>query len=166
MAQVATRESTIDEYVEDYRNLNISFDSMHLKEKVQFTPDSSGVTEGILLGDEFIQKYKNDLKDIVVNKTFTQDEFHKYKCNPWALSYDEYDSVEFWFLILELNDLYSATDFTKKTIKLYDRTLPDVVDTILAAEEPFIDANIDEIDGLDETDINESDDDNDIEEDM
>lgn len=164
MAESATRESSIDDYIEDHKDLNISFDTLHLKEKVQFSEDSKGVTDGILLGDSFVQKYKGDLDELVVQKTFTADEARRYMTNPWALSYDLYGSVEYWFLLLDLNHMYSAVEFTQKTINVYDKSLPDVIDTILASEEDFINSNEAEISGTYDTDINESDDDGDIEE--
>ena len=113
-----TGEVSILEYIEDYREMNISFDRMHLKEVITFYPDSAGVTDGLILGEVITDKYKHDLKNMIDTKTFTKDEIHKYKCNPWALSYDLYGTVEFWQLLLDLNDMYSATEFTKKTVKV------------------------------------------------
>lgn len=161
MAESATREASINDYIEDHKNLSISFDTLHLKEKVQFSEDSSGITEGLLLGESFVQKYKSDLDDIVIEKTFTPDELRKYMCNPWALSYDLYGSVEYWFLLLDLNHMYSAIEFTQKTINIYDATLPDIIDVILASEESLININASEIndsDGEDINDMNNSDD--------
>lgn len=165
MAETATGESSITEYVDDYRDLSISFDTLHLKESAESPADSSGVTKTILLGESFVQKYKGDLEDLIQEKTFNANEYAKYMCNPWALSYDLYGTVEFWFLILDLNNMYSAIEFTQRSILIYDGSLPDVVDTIIASEEPFIDNNNAEIDGTaNTTDINDSDDDDDIEE--
>lgn len=157
-------QSTIKDYIDEYRDLEISFDTMHLKELADFPADSSGVTQGILLGDSFIQKYRGDLEELITTKTYDREEISKYIANPWALSYDLYGSVEYWFLLLDLNNIYSATEFTSRTVKVYDGSLPDVINTILAAEEPFIDANDAEIDDYDNTDVNDSDDDDDIEE--
>lgn len=165
MAESATREASITDYIDDHKDLSISFDTLHLKEKAQFTEDSSGITEGILLGDSFVQKYKGDLDELVVEKTFTADEARKYMNNPWALSYDLYGSVEYWFLLLDLNNMYSAIEFTQKTINVYDASLPDVIDVILASEEDFINTNEAEINGSDDEDVNDSDSDDDIEED-
>lgn len=146
MAEKAAGESSITEYVDDYRDLSLSFDTLHLKESAEFPADSSGVTKAILLGESFVQKYNKDLEELVQEKTFNADEYAKYMCNPWALSYDLYGSVEFWFLILDLNHMYSAIEFTQRSILIYDGSLPDVIDIILAAEGPFIDNNTAEID--------------------
>ena len=163
MAETTTGESSITDYVDDYRDLSLSFDTLHLKESADSTADSSGVSKMILLGDSIVQKYKNDLEELVQEKTFNANEYAKYMCNPWALSYDLYGTVEFWFLILDLNNMYSAIEFTQRSILVYDGSLPDIVDIILAAEEPFIDNNTAEIDGTAIiTNINDSDDDDDI----
>lgn len=159
MAESAIRESSITDYIEDYRDLSISYDTMHLKEKESSTLDSSGISEMVLLGDSFIQKYKGDLEDLVLSKTFNREESRKYLNNPWVLSYDLYGSVEFWFLLLELNGMSSAIEFTRKTIKVYDQSLPTVIDTIIAAEEDFINLNAAE---LDDTIANDTDDTSDI----
>lgn len=140
-----TGESSINDYIEDYRELDISFERMHLKEAVTFSEDTSGVTDGVILGETFIDKYKSDLTNLVETKTFTRDEVFKYKCNPWVLSYDLYGTVEYWQMLLDLNDMYSATEFTRTTVKIYDDTLPDVIDAILMAEETFINYNEEEV---------------------
>jgi len=156
MAESATGESSISEYIDDYRDLSISFDTMHLKEKETSTEDSFGTSEMILLNDSFIQKYKGDLEDLIITKEFNRDETRKYKNNPWALSYDLYGSVEFWFLLLELNGLYSAIEFTGKSCKVYDQSLPTVIDTIIAAEEDFINENEAELNDIVEYDTDDT----------
>lgn len=165
LAETATSEAVISDYIEDYRDLSLSFDTMHLKENATFTEDSAGISDGTILGDSFIQKYKTDLEDLIMTKTFTKEESTKYMCNPWSLSYDLYGSVEFWFLLLDLNNMYSAIEFTQTTIQVYDGSLPTVIDTILSAEEEFIDNNTAEVNGTSGTvDYNDSDDDSNIEE--
>lgn len=140
-----TGESSINDYIEDYRELDVSFDRMHLKEAVTLPQDSTGIIDGVILGETFIDKYRNDLKSLVYTKTFTRDEIFKYKCNPWTLSFDLYGSVEYWQLLLDLNDMYSATEFTRTTVKVYDGSLPEVIDAIMMSEESFIDYNEDEL---------------------
>lgn len=166
MTDVATEESEIDEYIEDYRDLDISFDTMHLKETDSFQ-DGSKTRKLMLLGDALTTKYKNDLEELEETKTFTAEEQSKYMCNPWALSYDLYGSVEFWHLLLEVNNMFSITEFTQSTVKVYDGTLPDVIDAILALEEEFIDNNAEELNDsttVSNEDISDTDNDDDIEE--
>lgn len=142
---VATGEYSITDYIEDYRNMDISFSTMHLKEAVKLPEDSSGTSTGVLLGECFIDKYKGDLKDLIYTKTFTKDETFRYRNNPWVLSYDLYGTVEFWQMILDLNDMVSATEFTRTTVKVYDESLVDIIGEIMMGEEDFIDYNEDEL---------------------
>lgn len=168
MNDVATEESEISDYIEDYRDLDISFDTMHLKETSTFT-DNSKTRKIMLLGDALTTKYKNDLAELEETKVLSAEEQSKYMCNPWALSYDLYGSVEYWHLLLEVNHMFSITEFTQSTIKIYDQTLPDVIDAILALEEEFINNNAEELNdsftsAISEDDISDTDDDNDIDE--
>lgn len=158
MTEKSTGQSSINDYIDDYRELEISFDRMHLKEVIEFTADSSGITNGIILGDNFIDKYKHDLKSLIQTKTFTKDEIFLYKCNPWKLSFDLYESVEYWQLLLDLNNMHSATEFTQTTVKVYDDTLPDVINEILMSEEVFINTNEDEVNEKFGVIVNRSDD--------
>lgn len=141
----ATGEALITDYIEAYRDLEISFDRLYLKEKATLSEDSSGINSAIVLGERYTDKYKSDLDDLITMKTFTREEVFKYKCNPWMLSFDLYGTTEFWFLLLDLNDMSSATEFTRTTIKVYDGSLPDVIDAIMANEELFIDNNESEL---------------------
>lgn len=137
----ATGEARISDYIDSYRDLEISFDHLYLKEKATLSEDASGINSAIILGERYTDKYKSDLDDLAISKTFTRDEIFKYKCNPWVLSFDLYGTTEFWFLLLDLNDMSSATEFTRSTVKVYNSSLPDVIDAIMANEELFIDNN-------------------------
>lgn len=148
MSDTAIGESEIKEYIEDYSDLDISYNKLFTKEKNTFTAGDQP-EEVLMIGDSILKKYKKDLDDIIETRTFTYEEQRKYYYNPWRLSYDMYGSVEYWFLILEANNLYSATEFSQETIKVYDSSLPALVEAILALEEEFIDANEEEIDNDD-----------------
>ena len=133
--------STIEEFVDDYNNLDVSHDKMHYKELDTFDNGD----KVILLADSVLTKYRKDLEEIVTTKTFTGREETKYFCNPQYLSFDLYGSTQYWSLLLELNNMSSAIEFTRNPIKVYDGTLPRLVDSILSLEEESIDLNNDEI---------------------
>ena len=148
MSDVAMGESSISEYIEDYTDLNVSYSKLFLKEKNTFT-NGDNPSDVIMLGDCILKKYKNDLDNILQSKTLTYEEQQKYFYNPWVLSYDLYGTVEFWFLILEANNMSSVIEFNQETINVYNGSLPDVIDTILSLEEDFINTNEEEIDNED-----------------
>ena len=139
MSEVAV--PTINEYYKKYRDLDVSYDTLYCKELSKLTNDDYI----ILLTDSITSNYKNDLKEIVTIKTFTPEEERKYFYNPQILSYDLYGTTQFWYMILELNEMSSAMEFNRSTIKLYDGSLPTMVNSILALEEKTINLNQDEI---------------------
>lgn len=144
MSDIAIEESSIQDYIDDYRDMEISYDLLHFKELNTFESDSSS-EQVILLSESILNKYRNDLEDLKVNYTIPVEKESRYFCNPWLLSYDLYGTVEFWYLILEANHMYSATELTQNRIIVYNGSLPNLVDSILALEEEFIDNNEEEI---------------------
>lgn len=132
---------TIREYCSKYRNLDVSYDQLQLKEVNTL---SSG--EDVILPLEPITlKYKQDLQDIVMEKTLTPNEEYKYFYNPQVLSYDLYGSTQYWHLLLEINEMSSAIEFCRTKIKVYNGSLPAVINAILAAEEKLLKLNTSEI---------------------
>lgn len=132
------KEATLSEYISSYNQTDITFASLHLKEKD--TADSGDAI--ILLSDNIITKYKGDLEDHVTLVTLTTTEFNKYQYNPKVLSYDLYGTTELWTLILDLNQLYSTAEFSINPIKLYDTSILNYIGAILNLEKPIIDSNI------------------------
>ena len=65
--------------------------------------------------DHFISslnKYKSTM-------TLTEDLYDKYKFNPKMMSYDLYGTVDYWWLLLQANEMHSAVEFNKRTIKYF-----------------------------------------------
>lgn len=162
------QESAIDDYIDAYREQDVTFDKLHFKELMTSTKTDS--TPTIIISDSILDNYKKELNDILITKTYTQEEKPKYLYNPWALSYALYGTTAYWWLLLEANNLYSAIEFNKTTVNVYSDLLPSVIDAILNAEEDAIDKNnrdinsdLNEFDDVENYD--ESGDDTDIEED-
>lgn len=133
--------STIKDYINKYRNLDVSYDTLYMKE---VNTTSSG-EQFILPVEPITLKYMTDLEEIVITKTFTGKEERKYFYNPQVLSYDLYGSTQYWYLLLELNEMTSAMEFNRSTIKVYNGSLPAMINAILAAEEKAIKINQSEI---------------------
>ena len=58
----------------------------------------------------------------------------KYKYNPKLLSFDIYGTTELWFLILEANELHSATQFNNQVIYLFRTDVVEKMTRILNLE--------------------------------
>jgi len=137
--------SSIDEFIENYRDMDINFDKMHLKEIANLTDDGSSTSEVIILDEPLMDKYREDLETILTQKTFTSKEKSVYLYNPWKLSYDLYGSTEYWWLLLDANQMHSVTEFNKTTINVYEGILPTMIGYILNLEEATIKKNNSEL---------------------
>lgn len=63
--------------------------------------------------------YIDELRsDYCVEVELSDNELAKYKYKPKLLCYDLYGNTELAFIILFINDMYSATQFKKKKLKL------------------------------------------------
>ena len=86
-----------------------------------------------------IQDYIEELKDEAITITFTDKEYYKYKYKPRLLSAYLYGSTEFFSIILQLNDIASEKEFTKKSIKLIPAdTMKSLLEKIYIAEQNYL----------------------------
>ena len=91
-----------------------------------------------VMDDSILNPYDGTLDKYRVTYTFTNEEFRKYRFNPWKVSLDAYGTTEYWFLPLHANELYSANEFDLKTLSMYNQDVIPVVDEILAISKKFI----------------------------
>ena len=69
-------------------------------------------------------------------------EFNKYQYQPKLLSQYLYDSTEYYYIIVFLNQMASVKEFNKRKIKLIrPKDLSNILSAIYSSEESFITAN-------------------------
>lgn len=136
------RDSTISDFIKSYSQVDITFESIHYKEKNLLANSSDSL---ILLSDSLLDKFRLDLANSIVMLTLSSSEYNKYRFNPKLLSYDLYQTTELWSTILDLNELHSSTEFDINPLKVYDSSIINYINTILSLEKPFIDINEEEI---------------------
>lgn len=96
----------------------------------------------IFSSDNVIYSYLDDLKNVSIKYTFTEEEFMKYKYKPKLLAYDIYGATELYFIILAINDMCNIKDFKKRTINLiYKKDLDILLNQIYSAEQNRIELN-------------------------
>ena len=72
----------------------------------------------------------------VYQYTIPEDEFVRYRYNPKMLSYDLYDTTEYWFLLLAINNCVSKIDFTNNTVKIIDpKSISEFVNEVMILED-------------------------------
>lgn len=96
----------------------------------------------IYSSDNVLYTYLEDLKQVSVEYTFTEEEYIKYKYRPKLLAYDIYGSTELYFVILAINDTCNIKDFNKRKIRLlYKTDLDRLLNQIFSVEENRIHLN-------------------------
>ena len=92
---------------------------------------------GLILYDiPFITKYFDKIKENTNSIMLTEMEQMTYYRNPKLLSYDKLGSIDYWYLILLLNEWFSAYDMTdlgKSIILPNPKNIADII-----TEEEFI----------------------------
>lgn len=79
--------------------------------------------------------YDAKLSEYKKQYTFKDDEYRKYRYNPWRVSQDVYGTTEYWFLVLHANELYSAAEFDLHTLWLYTTNVTEALQDIIAIED-------------------------------
>ena len=96
--------------------------------------------------DNVAQYHAKYLKPLVKKMTFTPEEYRKYRFNPWRLSDDLYGTTELWFMLLHINEMFSANEFNLMTVKIYDaEELLNRLGEIVNVNADFLDDNETEI---------------------
>lgn len=88
-----------------------------------------------------VSDYMNELKAMAKEVELTETEYYTYRYRPKILAHYLYGNSELYFIILWLNDMWSAKDFNIKKIKLIKNSdLAQALSSINASERSFIKA--------------------------
>jgi len=152
------KEYTVEEYIADYRDTDVTLDKLFYRAVHSYDTEDSYVMNETCILDEYWEDLIGDVTRNVTGDernlyegysvlTLSDKEVSKYKFNPKGLSYDLYGTTELWWLILRLNELYSATEFSieSKKVKLFSIGVLDKISEILNREEDRININQDEV---------------------
>lgn len=90
----------------------------------------------------FIHKYRDYLLSVSEEIILTDEEHRKYKYRPKLLSYDLYGSVEYWSMLMIINDIPTISDFNLKKIKYLPTSGLELIETILNKESSFLNKNL------------------------
>ena len=113
--KTAQEPSTLEEFISAFNTESVRVSSFMLKD----VASSDGTRQIIIAGNSIVTKYLPELLEDAETITLTNEEFYKYKYNPKRLSYDVYGTTELWSMILDLNELYSATQFNLSSLLFY-----------------------------------------------
>lgn len=128
--------STIESFI-SFKNSdkNIYYSNLSIFEK-------SIDGEQLLLSYNVLNDYYDELMDSAVTVELTDAEFNIYQYNPKRLSLYLYDSTEYYYIILFINQMASVKEFNKKKIKLIrPKALSNILSAIYSSEQSFLISN-------------------------
>lgn len=132
---------TLTEYISEYEQETITLDKNFLKEVFEYN-DRKIVMNGTNLLDKYMEELKIGSSLYLLNDS----DMKKYKYNPKRLSYDLFDGItEFWFLILQLNEMFSINEFDRNLIRLPSKIVINKIIEIYNLEKSETDLNEEEL---------------------
>lgn len=135
---------TLEEFIRLYETEDLKISDLFLQDV--FPADNGNSNKKIILNDTALtDKYLEELRPSVAKVSFNTQEYVKYKYNPKLLSYEVYGTTELWYLILRINELYTAADFDLRVVKMFDVSVLDKITRMMDLETPFMDLNADEV---------------------
>ena len=128
---------SIEDFINSKQEVYMSYDFMTLYDKIE---------NGIFASYNVLNDYLDDIKNLAVEVTLSDEMFRKYEYKPKLLCYDIYGYKELYFIILVINEMISAKDFRKKKIKmLYVEDMNNLITHLIKAEKDLKDRNNDEL---------------------
>ena len=67
-----------------------------------------------------INKYKDYFDKIILTVPLNEDEQNRFRFSPKKLSYELYGTVEYWSMLLYINNCHSILDFEPEKVKVLD----------------------------------------------
>lgn len=120
------------------------FSSIGSQNSLQFQNSSYfKVINGEVLEDFniFRDRYYKALMSYTRDYEFTTENFNRYKYRPKFLSAELYDTVDFWYILLIINNMYSCMDFNRKKIKVLTYEGVTFIKNVMMKEEKDIAEN-------------------------
>ena len=128
---------SIEDFINSKQEVYMSYDFMTLYDKIE---------NGIFASYNVLNDYLDEIKNLAVEVTLSDEMFRKYEYKPKLLCYDIYGYKELYFIILVINEMISVKDFRKKKIKmLYVEDMNNLITHLIKAEKDLKDRNNDEL---------------------
>jgi hypothetical protein len=129
--------NTIQDLVNYEKTLNISHNGMFYKTSIVDKDGNIMILNSLSLLD----KYYDFLSNEIISVDLSEDEYAEYRMNPKLLSYKLYGTTELWSMILSINNLTSAAEFTLKKINVFTSEIFNLLNEILILEEKKLNKN-------------------------
>ena len=134
-------ESTIRGYIQSYKTDDMTLNKLYFQQVY----DDRTKGKMIVNSDSLLVKYMSELKTLKRKETLSTEDYRKYRFNPKKLSYDLYGTTELWALLLDINELTSATQFDLKELYIFPAMIVDRLQRVIDLETEFKDYNAEEV---------------------
>ena len=132
---------TIKQQINQGKALTMTDKEMRIKALITLSEEDG--TYILLNTKSILSKYRPIIKKYLTKYRFTGADEHRYEYRPTLLSYELYGTIELAPLILEVNGMISATEFTnlKNGVYLFDKNITDALNVIMIMEEKELNRN-------------------------
>ena len=121
---------TVQDFISAGKTIQFSYS------KFSYIESANGVKLPIY---NVINDYLEELKNIAIQVVLTEKDSLRYMYKPKLLAHDAYGNPELDFIILAINNICNAKEFTTRKIKLIKAVeLESVLQSIYRAEKPNI----------------------------
>lgn len=129
---------TIDQFVKSEPQQSITIQKMHYPMVISGPINSTYLRINY---ESIINKYFSEFRNFFAYiDLIDEKDVNKYRNNPKALSYELYGTTEYWWLLLQCNEMRSASEFTKRHIRVVTKkALKELCSIILRADKDIID---------------------------
>lgn len=131
--------SSIHEVIENSKLLDISYEKLFFKSKIQINNE----TNLIINYSSLIDNYMEDIMKTCSLVTLSDRDLIDYRFQPKKFCYDVYKITELWFILLRINNMVSSLDFNKKRIYIFkkDEILKILNEIMTLENESYLQAN-------------------------
>lgn len=133
--------SKITEFITEHDKDDLTLDKCFLKTVLTKSNGDKMIVNNIPL----FENYLNELGAEPVYITMDETRLDHYAYNPKLFSYDIYGTTELWFMILQINEMHSVSEFYKPKIKTYSSRIINQLLEIFDLEKDEYERNYSEI---------------------
>lgn len=133
--------TTLSDYITTYKDLNAKESKLSYTQWMfdnELIEDDEVLNKNLdyihVLDMNILDKHAYYLKKYIYTVKLTDEEYRKYRCNAHRLAFDIFGNPSMWFLILNINEMYSEADFNKKVFKMYRPEVMDHINEICLVE--------------------------------
>ena len=130
---------TIEDFISCQSDEDVCFNNLSFQHLETYEDISTDIKYPVynVLGD-YLEEIR---QDYCVPVVMSDKEFIRYRYRPKLLSFDVYGATEIFFIVLEINDMYSVKQFVKKHLILPTKAnMKEIMNKLVSANKTALDS--------------------------